>query len=264
MRKLSGIHLALLVIVGLAAGQDQPPDIIVNPGTNATNQQRIVTKLLKDTRYSKTIWKGSENDLKAPSFRGQPLTKLLRNKTSSDTNELTLDEMFTLKQVITGEEPEIVTYQVPISYDVLASMTGTAVTNAFDFGYLKLLMDSDPDDDLLNDPELTGLERATNGDCLLVWNTAFERPGQHAMQVLFMAEPALHQELLVRGPVNPFFSSNLCRFFPGSSLFDDSGAFIDAQAIESNAVFSIEIKSKSGAHVKTLIGRTTNGVIHVD
>ena len=166
--------------------------------------------------------------------------------------------MFTLRQVITGREPQIVTYQLPISYDVVIN----AVTNGF--GQLTLIMDSNPDISAFRQPELQDCKRATNGDCLLAWNAASERPGQHAMQALFLAETAVDAELEVKGPVEPYYSSNLCRFFPSSSLFDDGGAFIDAMLVESNGVVSVEIKTLSGEHVKTLTGRTTNGVIHID
>jgi hypothetical protein len=264
MRTFAGIHFVFSILLCAAAAQDESPSIIVNPSTNVKMRQAAVAKLLENSRYKRTTWKGAEENAKEPFYGGQSLSKFLRNKSSTGTNDLTLDELFTLKQVITGEEPEIVTYQVPISYDVLVTMCPPDATNVFQMGDLRLLMDSDPDEAYLNQAELDGCERATNGDCLLVWNTAFERPGQHAMQACFSTELALHHTLEVKGPVKPYFSSNLFRFFPSSSLFDDDGAFIDAQAIESNAVFSIEIKSRSGAQVKTLNGRTTNGVIHAD
>jgi hypothetical protein len=85
------------------------------------------------------------------------------------------------------------------------------------------------------------------------------------MQALFLAQVGVDKELRVKGPVKPFFSSNLCQFIPVSTLWNDTGAYIDAcRLAESNAVYSIEIKTKSGAHLKTFNGRTTNGIIHVD
>lgn len=225
------------------------------------SRQAAVRKLLSNPKYQRTTWAGGNPGAPEPVYRGQPLSKFLRN----GTNELSMDDMLTLKQVATGDEPEIVTYQLPICYDVLAAMKGDRVTNAYQIGELRLLMDGDPDDSFLSEPELTGCERATNGDCLLSWNTAFERAGQHAMQALFLAQVAVDEELRVKGPVKPFFSSNLCQFFPASTLWDDRGANIAAWRLaESNAVFSIELKTRSGAHLKTFNGRTTNGIIHLD
>jgi hypothetical protein len=186
----------------------------------------------------------------------------LRNKNSSSTNKWTLDELLTLEQVVTGDEPEVVTYRLPISYDTLEAM-GVA-TNDFP-GYLKLLMDSDPDDFFLNAPECKEINCAKNGDCLLLWNTACEHPGQHAMQAFIRIELGEDKKIEIRGPVKPFFSSNLCRFDPGSSLWGATGAYVDAyDLVEPSAIYSVEIKTKSGAHLKTFKGKTTKGVIQVD
>jgi hypothetical protein len=250
-----------LLAVNTANAQVQPSALQLGV-TNAEGGW-TVRRFLSDVRYKKTTWTGAESVLKEPCYRGQPLTKVLRNKNSSGTNELTLDEMFTLKQVITGDEPEVVTYQVPVGYDAIMSMRSE--TNAFPYAQLRLLMDSNPEESWRNEPELTNCERAPNGDCRLAWNTAFERPGQHAVQALLLAELGINKELQVRGPVKPFFSSNLCQFIPASTLWDDTGAYIDACRLpESNAVYRVEVKTRSGTHVKTFNGRTTNGVIHVD
>ena len=221
-------HLSIvgLVVLALTAASAQGQLSHDQPAATNAVAGAIVKKLLRDARYKKTTWKGAERVSKEPYYRGQPLSRFLRNKATPGT--LTLDQMFTLEQVITGDEPEVVTYQLPISYDALATMGSGSVTNALDLGELKLLMDSDPDDSFLNDPELTECSRATNGDCLLAWNTAFERPGQHAMQALFTAQVGVDRELQVKGPVKPFSSSNLCRFIPASTLWDDDGAFLDA------------------------------------
>ena len=222
-------------------------------------RQATVKKLLTNPKYQRTTWAGDNSGAPEPVYGGQPLSKFLRH----GTNEISLDAMLTLKQVVTGDEPEVVTYQLPINYDALESIRSP--TNAFPNGHLMLLMDCDPDDSFRNDPELNEISRATNGECILAWNTAFERPGQHAMQAFLEISLGWDKGFAIKGPVKPFFSSNLCQFIPGSTLWDDTGAYIDAcRLAESNAVYSIEIKTKSGAHVKTFNGRATNSIIHVD
>jgi hypothetical protein len=222
-------------------------------------RQAIVKKLLTNPKYRRTTWGGDNSDAPEPVYGGQPLSKFLRH----GTNDISLDAMLTLKQVVTGEAPEIVTYQLPISYDALESIRSP--TNAFPSGRLMLLMDCDPDDSFRNDPELNEISRATNGECRLAWNTAFERPGQHAMQAFLEINLGWDKGFAIKGPVMPFFSSNLCQFIPASTLWDDTGAYIDAcRLAESNAVYSIEIKTKSGALLKTFDGRATNGIIHAD
>jgi len=222
-------------------------------------RQVTLKKLLTDPKFQRATGAGDGPGAAEPVYRGQPLSKFLR----LGTNEISLEAMLTLKQVVTCEEPEVVTYQLPVSYDALESIRSP--TNAFPSGRLMLLMDCNPDDSFRNDPELNDISRGTNGECLLGWNTAFERPGQHAMQAFLEIQLGWDKGFAIKGPVKPFFSSNLCQFVPASTLWDDTGAYIDAcRLVESNAVYSIEIKTRSGAHVKTFNGRTTNGIIHVD
>lgn len=66
---------------------------------------------------------------------GTPLSTLLCNTEAARTNRLTLKEMLTLRQIITGQEPEIVTFKVPIRYDALVKL-----------GALALLVDTNNDD----------------------------------------------------------------------------------------------------------------------
>jgi hypothetical protein len=215
-----------------------------------------VEHLLTDPSSKTTTWVVVEGEATNLACNGQPLNKLLLNKKSSGTNEVSLDALFTLRQVITGEEPEVITYEVPISYDVLTNMKPTD---------LDLSLDESPGFDNLFEPTLRACERATNGDCLLIWNTSYEHPGQHALQALLeLFDFGGHRQFYVKGPAIPYFSSNLCWFFLGGSMFSDTGAFLGAGLPEPNGVFSIEIKTLSGEHVKTLSGSTTNGMIKVD
>jgi hypothetical protein len=80
-----------------------------------------IQRFLSDPRFEKTTWTGAPEGLKEPNYRGQPLSKYLRNNESPGTNQLTLDQMLTLKEVMTGGEPQVVTFQLPISYDVVTN-----------------------------------------------------------------------------------------------------------------------------------------------
>jgi hypothetical protein len=100
----------------------------------------------------------------------------------------------------------------------------------------------------------------------LIWNTTYDPPGQHALQAQLDytdRSEDWHNEA-VRGPVTPFFSSNICQFFPGSSMFDDRGATLYAKLPEPNGIYTIELKSPAGILIKTLKGTTSNGVINVE
>jgi hypothetical protein len=89
-----------------------------------------------------------------------------RIKKALGLNPLDSDNPLTLKQVITGEEPAIATFEVPVSYDALAIV-----------GTLRLLVDGG------QSASYQECDRATNGNCLLEWNTTFDSPGQHLSQV---------------------------------------------------------------------------------
>src|SRR5207244_2661106 len=69
-----------------------------------------------------------------PTYGGQPLGKLLRNPKAPGTTLFTLDELMTVRQVSTGKEPDIATFELPILYDV-----------ATNIGALHLLVDAGPE-----------------------------------------------------------------------------------------------------------------------
>jgi len=200
-----------------------------------------------------------------PVYQGKPLSKILRNEMASGTNELTLNEMLTARQIATGKEPDLATFELLVSYD--------ALTN---FGSLQLLVDHHPQyDSVAEGGELQSCERATNGNCLLVWNTTYDPPGKHFVRahLLFGGENIVpkvskrgrrvSEPVEVTGPLVPFFSSNLCQFDPSYSEFDSSGATLYAKLLESNGLYTIELKSPAGNHIRTFTGSTSNGVINV-
>ena len=69
--------------------------------------------------------------------------------------------------------------------------------------------------------------------------------------------------LKVRGPAVLFISTNLCQFDSAYDHFDARGATLYAKLPESNGVYTIELQSPAGVHLKTVTGRTSNGVIKV-
>ena len=181
-----------------------------------------------------------------PVFRGETLSRFLQHKTIAKTKLLTLDQLLSLKQIGSGD---LATFEVPVSYE--------AVTN---IGELRLLVDGG------GGGELQECNRATNGDCLLVWNTTYDPPGQHALQAqLHYGERRYSVEQLeVTGPVTPFYSTNVVQFFEGDSFFTDKGATLYAKLPEPHGIYTIELQTPEGKHLKTISGVTSNGVINVD
>jgi hypothetical protein len=203
-----------------------------------------------------TILKARQRPIaKNPVYRGRPLVDLLRNSRTSGTNKLTLTEMLTLNPIITGAEPEVVTFELPISYDALTNL-----------GTLELYIDPTPDEDSDEGCNVGQLDcnRATNGNCLLVWNTIYEAPGKHALQAgLDLNEPPnLDEE--ISGPLAVCVVTNLCQFSLSSAHFQrDFGATLRVRLPEPNGTYNLQVKSPAGALLKTLTGNTSNSFLNV-
>jgi hypothetical protein len=163
--------------------------------------------------------------------------------------------MLTLKQILTGDEPEIVTFEAPIAYDTLTNI-----------GTLQLYIDPIADENFDEVFAVGQLEcnRASSGNCLLVWHTIYESPGKHALQMgLLLNEPSRFDED-ISGPLTPFVVSNLCQFSLTSAYFNPKiGATLRAKLPEPNGNYSVEITSPTGNHLKTITGTTTSGVIKI-
>gem|GEM_PF-1653953 len=164
-------------------------------------------------------------------------------------NLLVSDNPLTLAQV-NEEAPGIFTFKVPLSYNVVASM-----------GSLTLRVDGE-------DPFLQGFEQAADGNCLLVWNTTYESPGQHYLAVeLNTAEIQRRGASIVnfaQGPILPFFSQNLMQFDEANAQYDDNGATLYAKLLGPSASYTIELldpANPSGPPIKTITGTTSTGEI---
>jgi hypothetical protein len=205
--------------------------------------------------------KGETSILPDPKIEGELLSRVLRNKAIAGP-PLRLDQMLTLHQVATGKEPDIATFELPMSYD--------AVTN---IGTLRLLCDADPSEDFSNDAaEMQECERATNGNCRLVWNTTYDPPGKHFLQAKLSIDqwrkPSRRRnhddkEIDLKGPLFSFVSTNLLQFFPMGSVYSDKGVFFRVKLAQSVGSYSLKLTTPSGEHIHTIGGSTTNGIVEV-
>ena len=186
-------------------------------------------------------------------YHGRHLSEVLRNRAASGTNQLTLGEMLTLKQIITGAEPETVTFEMPVSHDVVTKLGG-----------LFLFIDpanNEESDEGCNVQQME-CNRADNGDCLLVWSTIYESPGKHALQAGLMVNELPPNSPDISGPLMPFTITNLCQISLSSAYFDPgTGCTIHAKLPERNGNYTIELNTTNGALLKTITGSTSNGVI---
>lgn len=157
---------------------------------------------------------------------------------------------FTPMQVITGEEPDIATFRVPVSYGTL---TNIGQLQLYADGIAVPFQECTPD---------------TNGNCLLLWNTTYNWPGQHFLQAQISLNGQLVQGatpdptvLTGFGSLAPFYSYNTAKFDPFYAEYDLAGAILYAELPEPDANYSIELRTPSGQHIKTIAGSTSSGVI---
>jgi hypothetical protein len=219
-------------------------------------RQAAIDKLLAEAEARRSVAQSSGQAAAEPRYQGRPLSVLLRNEKTAGTNHLTLDELLTVRQITTGEYDGTALFEVPVSYE--------AATN---LGRLHLVVDGHLDAASRGEEgERQTCERATNGNSLLGWTSTYDPPGIHAIQAEFIAtkdETKEETALKVLGPAVPFVSTNLCQFDSAYDHFDARGVTLYARLPESNGVYTIELKAPAGAHIKTLKGTTTNGVIKV-
>lgn len=156
----------------------------------------------------------------------------------------------TLKQVITGEEPDFATFEVPVSYD---AVTGSGALNVNMNGI---------------DVSLEECTRATNGNCLLSFNVAFDPAGLHYLSAGFRLanEPdaELHPVMTASGIIQSFVSSNSAQFFENGSMFDDTSAYLDAKVFAPNADYVIRLYNPDTTPrtlLASITNSTTDGVI---
>jgi hypothetical protein len=210
---------------------------------------------LRQSRVQKilaTKWSADPDDV---TYQGRRLSDAIRNGNFADTNHISLAALLTPRLIITGKEPEELTFEIPVNYDM--------VTN---HGRLTLLADADPDDMESDDSgaKVQECARATNNDCLLTWHTIFDPPGAHAIQVVLGWVSEKGGIFIGKGEAIPITTSNLCQFSFDSSTYDvDLGARFHARLPETNGIYSIECVTTNGEHLKTLTGSTSNGEFNV-
>jgi hypothetical protein len=221
-------------------------------------RKQTIDRLLAEAGTWKATSPSSMTNPAGPIFNGKPLGELLRNKTAATTNQPNLLEILTVKQIITGAEPDTATFELPVNYDVATSL-----------GRIHLVVDGGLAASIsFGDGERQTCKRATNGNCLLGWDTTYNPPGMHAIQAEFIGTKDPYREddehtLKVQGPPLPYLSTNLCQFDAAYASFNESGAILYARLAESNGNYIIKIRSPSGELVRTLKGSTTNGVVKV-
>ncbi|PWU15728.1 MAG: hypothetical protein C5B50_14955 [Verrucomicrobia bacterium] len=134
-----------------------------------------------------------------------------------------------LIQKTVGSDGNIAHFELPLNYN--------AVTAA---GNLTVYVDG-------VNATMQECTEAENGNSLLGWNTTFDAPGPHLLQVEFSlsglaSETAVHYSY---GTIVPFTSQNVIQFFESGFMYDANGAYLDAKVVSSNVRYTIDLYDPS-------------------
>jgi hypothetical protein len=173
-----------------------------------------------------------------------------RVKTALSMTPFDTSNPLSLGQVITGEEPDIATFGVPVNYTLL-----TAV------GAVTLFVDGE-------DAAFAGCVAAADGNCLLKWNTTYETPGQHYLAAqLNLNDDTGNQSIgWAFGQLAPFYSPNVLQFDEAFGQYDENGAVLYALLPQADASYTIELldpANPSSPHIRTITGSTSSGEIEL-
>jgi len=187
-----------------------------------------------------------------PTYNGMPISRWIETNTTIDPRQLGLKELLTIKQDPKTDKWGVVKFELPIFYDTVRTHVGAGL----DLGWF------DKDGNFVQ-CGLSDFERAKDGHCRLWWTTSYDSPGTYQIRArLSWYDNANSIDII--GPPLSFESSNVCRFFEGYSLFDSTGALLQARLREPIAKYQIELTTQRGKHLKTFTGSTTNGVINLE
>ena len=174
-----------------------------------------------------------------------------RIKNALGQNPLEVNNPLIATQIVVAVNSGLASLEVPVSYNIMTNI-----------GRLKLLVDG-------NVASFQQCESTTNGHCLLVWNTTFDSPTNHYLQIQLLLNGQHHQGstpdptvLTGVGKLELFNSTNICQFDPFYSSFDSGGAILYAKTPACpDADYTIELQTESGAHLRTITNSTSTGEI---
>lgn len=161
------------------------------------------------------------------------------------------EKALTLRQVINGREPDVITFEVPLLYDLLTKH-GFLETN----GKLCLFVGE-------RAVSCHNCSRASNGNCLLAWDTKDDASGLYQVHAtLNLRGDKTWRTLEAEGPISFFTLTNIFGIDPYIHSTYFNGVILHAKLTDSNADYSIELQTPDGNHIKTITGSTSNGILN--
>lgn len=191
-----------------------------------------------------------------PVFHGLPLSRWIQTQARLNTNHLSLSKLMTLKSVSGPDEWGEVKFDLPVRYDAFHS-DRPSPGGGIDLGTL------DTNGDFI-DFTFSDLKQAPDGNSRLSWNINWDSPGRHELRArMIYAHGMDGDQFTLIGPPLSYNSSNTCRFYEASTLFNSDGANLYAKLREPAAKFRVTVTSLQGRLVNDISGSTTNSVINL-
>jgi hypothetical protein len=171
----------------------------------------------------------------------------------------------TLSQVVTGDEPDIITFKVPVNYSLLTSI-----------GTMKLWVDGTApviQDAVVAPDGNTYLRLNTDYAGWILLNPAHGFPNSplaaHSVQACINLKNVTGQATLPNptistafGPPSLVLTTNVAQFTAVDADFDSTGATLSASLAEANANYTITLTDgNTGASLSSVTGSTVNGQI---
>jgi hypothetical protein len=179
-----------------------------------------------------------------------------RVKAALGMNPLDPSNPLKLNQVTLGGEPDVTTFEIPISYSTITNI-----------GTVHLMLNGAP-------AVFDNIAPAADGNTLLVWSAVYD-PSQKTYNL--QAQIALnsfgddHAVMSGLGTLSPFYYDNDVQYFQSDGYFDDNGAYLDAQLPSSfagqNVNYTVQIFDPSTSPetlIKGITNSTSNGMIQED
>jgi hypothetical protein len=191
---------------------------------------------------------------------GVLLSELLSGEGAGDGGS-TMEKLLALEPVAGGDEATM-RFELGMDFDALVKHGTVALMVDFvgEESWPGMLIAEDFD-----------CVRGTNGNAVITWNTIYEVPGKHALQValqvneaeLFKGDP--EESGVVMGPPKGVVVTNICQFAPrGDGKISDVGWTVRARAEEDKVEYRVRFTARDGKLLKTMEGRSTDGVIAVE
>lgn len=242
----------------------RPPLVFTNlaalfPGQVVIRTNYLVTPIVIDVgahTHGPSATFVTDSGQPEPLFHELSISDWIETKTVLNTNRLPLSQLMALKQISGPDEWGVVEFELPIRFE-LGSSESPSQNGDIDLGSFNA------DGDFI-ECTFSDSEKSPNGNTRLWWNINWNAPGKHELRARLTYSLGIGGgQFTLIGPALSFNSSNTCRFYEASTLFNSDGADLYAKLRETSAKFRVEVRSIKGRLINDISSSTTNGEINL-